>query len=313
MKKLCLFLAITALPLAGFSQFLGDSVIIYVDHRVEINMAVSDYAQLKSSEKVLSALEAFLKLLPAIQDQLSEDSPESITYSVGSSLSVEPGDPKIIYLLKEGELSDTGFRDQAIIEGEGFRITITTTDLSKITELSLIDCLKNVSAALPQKRHWSKSLYYECIEGKVNELSTKNNEFDFLELNFGAGAGLVKNNWVPDVTMGVGIGFNKKGNVRFPYVSSNMLFDFSEAGKTHLNTFMNVGYGWNISKEDKRNNLLKVELGYLISKQGNLFGENTFRVGMNWSPLKGVFVSPHLYITDNFKTVYPGIRIGFGF
>jgi len=56
-----------------------------------------------------------------------------------------------------------------------------------------------------------------------------------------------------------------------------------------------------------------VAIGYLIAKQGNLFGENIVRVGMNWSPLKGVFVSLRLYITDNLRTVYPDIRIGFGF
>ena len=48
--------------------------------------------------------------------------------------------------------------------------------------------------------------------------------------------------------------------------------------------------------------------------KGDLFGDNTFRLGLNWSLMKGrsVYVSPQLYFTDNFNTVFPGIRIGFG-
>ena len=145
------------------------------------------------------------------------------------------------------------------------------------------------------------------------KLEEKNNKIDFLELTLGAGAGLVNNTWVPDVSFGVGIGFDKKGVTRFPYISSNMLFDFDLEGSTYVNTFLNIGYGWDISRQPNKKEIVGVELGYLISQQGDLFGENTFKIGANWSPVKGVFVSPHLYVTDNFSTVYPGVRIGFGF
>ncbi len=53
-----------------------------------------------------------------------------------------------------------------------------------------------------------------------------------LNINLGAGGNLVRNQWVPDLSAGIGIGINKKGKIRFPYVSSNMLFDFTPEGKT---------------------------------------------------------------------------------
>ncbi len=133
-----------------------------------------------------------------------------------------------------------------------------------------------------------------------------------LEINLGAGADLIKSTWVSDLSLGVGIGLNRKGKVRFPYISSNVLFDFSPEDKININTFLNVGYGWNVNKEKKKD-LLTVELGYLVSRQGDLFGNNTFKFGFNWSPVKSVLVSPQLYVTDNFETAYPAIRIGFGF
>lgn len=81
----------------------------------------------------------------------------------------------------------------------------------------------------------------------------------------------------------------------------------------NINTFLNLGYRWNIDKEAAKPYLLGVQIGYLIGKQGDLFGDNTFKRDLNWSPVKTVFVSLQPYITNDFETVYPGIRIGFGF
>ena len=313
MKQLCLILMILTLSTASFGQMIRDSVIFYVDNRVEVNMAVPDYSDLKSSSGVVAALADFKRVVTQLQNQLSSESAEVVRYSVGGSVTVEPGNQKIVYLRKEGSFTNTGVRDRGIIVSKEFKIFITTSDISSITDLSLSECLEKVIAILHEKSRWSKSLYYECIDGAVMKIDDRNNELDFLELTLGAGAGLVKNAWVPDVSFGVGIGFNKKGVARFPYISSNMLFDFGSEGGTNINTFLNVGYGWDISKQTKKKEILGIELGYLISRQGDLFGENTFKLGANWSPVKGVFVNPHLYITDNFNTVFPGIRVGFGF
>ena len=291
-------------------------MIVYVDNRVEIIVAVPDYINLKSSDNATSALKEFESMIPEIVDKLSSGSADLVKFSVGSSVTVEPGDPQLVYLIKDGELSNTGFRDHVIINGKEFKIIITTSDISKISDLSLSKCLEKVVAILPEKTMMSKSLYYECIDEDIKVLEDKhktNPPVEFLEFNMGAGAGLIKSTWVPDISFGVGIGFNRKGALRYPYVSSNMLFDFDTESNTNINTFLNVGYGWNTKKQGKKIDLLAIELGYLISKQGDLFGENTFKLGVNWSPAKGIFVSPQLYITDNFKTAFPAIRIGFGF
>lgn len=312
MKKLCLILAISVLPTFGFTQFIGDTVIIYVDNRVEIKVAVADYIDLKTSDKIFSALEEFEKMIPEIEDQLSSASADLIKFSVGSSLTVEPGDPTFIYLIKDEELSNTGYRDQVIINGENFTVYITTSDILKITDLSLSSCLEKVIDLLPEKTMWSRSIYYECRNENIKKLETKSNSPDYLELQLGAGAGLVKNSLVTDISFGISLGLNHKGTIRAPYVSSNMVFDFGTESKININTFLNLGYQWEMNNKSEKRDFMGVELGYLISKQGDLFGENTFKFGINWSPAKLINVSPQLYITDNFKTIYPGIRIGFG-
>ena len=312
MKQLCLILAISGLSMPGFGQFIGDSVIVYVENRVEIKVALPDYNNLKTSDSVTIALQEFKRIMPVLENQLSPGTADFVNFSVGGSLTVEPGDPKVIYLNKDGELTNTGFRDQAIIRGEKFTIFITASDLSKISDLPLSQCFEKVITILPEKTHWAKSLYYECIDEKINELEIKNNYLDFLELQFGAGAGLIKSTWVADISFGVGLGLNHKGMLRAPYVSTNMVFDFDAESKMNIITFLNLGYKWNLEKRSEKPNLLGVELGYLIVKQGDFFGENTFKIGVNWSPAKHIYVSPQLYISDNFKTAFPGIRIGFG-
>jgi len=42
-KQLCLIFALSILPTYLFSQGIGDSVIVYVDNRLELNVAVPDY------------------------------------------------------------------------------------------------------------------------------------------------------------------------------------------------------------------------------------------------------------------------------
>ena len=149
MKQLCLFLAITALPSLGFSQFIGDSVIVYVDQRIEIKVAVPDYTDLKSSDSVIFALKEFKRIIPEIENQLSSGNADLIKYSVGGSLTVEPGDPKIIYLNKDGQLTNTGFRDKAIITGEKYEIFIITSDIAKFADFAAANCFEKVVSMRP--------------------------------------------------------------------------------------------------------------------------------------------------------------------
>jgi hypothetical protein len=215
--------------------------------------------------------------------------------------------------MKEGKLSDTGFRDQAVIVGDGFTISIITADISNVPDMDLVNCLEQVSTVLPEKIRWSKSIYYECIDNKVVLIEDKNNEMDMLEISLGAGASLVRNTWVPDLSVGFSLGLHHKGAPQGPGISSNFVFDFPSENNINVNTFLNLNYSWTINKKAKKPDMLSFEMGYLISRQGELFGKNTIKLAFSWSPAKFVTVSPQLYISDNFGQAYPGIRVGFGF
>ncbi|MEQ8713136.1 MAG: hypothetical protein RIC80_08960 [Cyclobacteriaceae bacterium] len=309
-------IALFGMPHASFSQSIGDTVIFYVDRMVEVKISVSDYSQLGNNGEIPQVLTAFGNVLPILEASLLGDQPELIRFQPDGSISIEPGDQSIIYQQGPGGLVNTGFRDRAVIAREDFEITISSGDISSISELALDQYLLGVINKLPPKTMRSRTLYFECTGQQTNELSNRhvtNPPMEFLELELGAGAGLVRNNWMTDVSLGVGVDFNKKGAHRYPYISTNMLFDFSENKEINVNTFLNLGYGWNVTKFSPRKDKLFVELGYLISRQGDLFEENTLRFGFKWSTVKGVYVNPHIYASDGLNNIYPGVRIGFGF
>ena len=249
MKQLCLFLLIIIFPSLGMAKYMQDTIVVYVDNRVELKIAIPDFAETTQTSVVIVALKEFESLMPEIVDQLNPEGPDLIKYSLENSLTIEPGHPKTIFLEKEGKMSHTGFRDQAIIETGESTIWITTTGISRITEWPISSCFENVVAALPDQIRWSKTLSYECIDGKVSELESKNNEVDMLSLQAGAGAGLIKSRWVADISFGVSLGLNKKGVPKGPYISSNMIFDFDAEQNMSINTFLNLGYRWTLNKQ----------------------------------------------------------------
>lgn len=312
MRHLCLILMLTFSPLLTFSQLIGDTVILYVDAKVEIKIAIPDFEELKTSDSIKLALYDFKKFIPAIGNNLTADKAELIKYKVGGELSIEPGEEKIIFFNEDDKLTNTGIRDQAILFGDKYTIYITTTDITHINNLDLVACVEKMNEQLPDKIRWSKSLIYDCSEDEVKMIEEENHRLDMLGIQLGAGAGLIKSKWVADLSFGLNLSLNHKGIPRGPYVSTNLIFDFDAEDNLNINTFLNVGYSFNVGNKTKKPDMLGVELGYLISKQGNLFGDNTFKLGVNWSPAKYMSVTPALYITDNFKQAFPGIRIGFG-
>ena len=67
------------------------------------------------------------------------------------------------------------------------------------------------------------------------------------------------------------------------------------------------------SDNPDNNRILRIEAGYLLSDNSEVFEENTFKLGLNWSVGKSVFVSPSIYFPGEFDRVFPGVRVGIGF
>ena len=321
MRKVCLILiTVLAISNANAQKYvgLGDTIVVYIDHRVEIKLSVADYSTFSEDHAAYKLLMRFQSLLPEVTGRLDPETPDMVTYNGEDKLVVEEGALNYQFLLDDEGIRDTGFRDVAILDSKESFVMITSTDISIISELQLQKCFSEVIPILPESKNNSYRVVYDCNNGSVtlreDELSS-DASIDMLSLTAGAGAGLIKNQWVADLSAEIGLHFNRKGVLAYnPYVSANMIFDFDAEDNISTNTFLNLGFRWNQDRKSDRPDWLGLELGYLISQNGDMFGDNTFKFGLNWSLIKGrsVYVSPQLYFTDNFNTVYPAIRIGIG-
>ena len=89
------------------------------------------------------------------------------------------------------------------------------------------------------------------------------------------------------------------------------MYFFDIDSKLVLNGFANVGYRYNFSNNIYKPNWVGVEVGYNVNRNGDMFGENTFKFAVNWEAGRYITVSPQLYFSGS--TTYPALRIGFGF
>lgn len=313
MKKAILtFIISICISSIGKAQAIGDTIISYIENQIELKVIIEDFDKLRHSNQLVNDLENFQRHFSALEVTFELQEAELITYTPDSLITVEKIIAKSIYLIQDSSPINTGIRDKVVIHSKNTIINMTTSDLNNLKGVDFSGYLKKVIAQLPEKTRFSKSLYFQCKNNEVTSLeekNTTNSEIDAIELTASAGVGLFKNQWIGDFTFRLGFSLNKKGAIDyFPYLTANLMYDFPSSNRTNINTFLSLGYQWTL-----KSTKMRAEFGYLVSRQGGLFDENTFRFGLNWSPADAISVSPQIYFSDGFKKVTPGLRIGFGF
>jgi hypothetical protein len=87
----------------------------------------------------------------------------------------------------------------------------------------------------------------------------------------------------------------------------------STSSTTYNNTFLNLSLGNRFNTKLKSNLLLsefEAGIGYLVEREGEYYGKNTFKLFASVvTKSKFIRLSPEIYITDNFKEVFPGFSI----
>ncbi|WP_347839540.1 hypothetical protein [uncultured Draconibacterium sp.] len=154
-------------------------------------------------------------------------------------------------------------------------------------------------------------------EVKANFSSRGQQNYDMLLLSAGIGSGWVKNTFVSDVTLRMGLSFGKKGLYKNAYyIDWNMMYDFSESNDSkffELNHFVSLSYDRNFSNNPEQDKWYGFSVGYLVKRNNDFFKENTFRIAINKKVNDTFSVKPELYFNDFFKNVYPGIRVSVAF
>lgn len=167
-----------------------------------------------------------------------------------------------------------------------------------------------------EELHSDKSRYLKNIKG--------NSPFG-IKLN--TGAGLVRNKISPVFEAGVSFAPQKQDyyslgpwpSYTFMNITANRYYTFEQnvdaSFTTFNNTFINFSIGNRNNTRLKSNFLVsefEIGAGYQIEREGSYFGKNTFKLfGSIVTRSKFIRLTPELYITDNFKELFPGFTVKF--
>lgn len=191
--------------------------------------------------------------------------------------------------------------------------------LEELSEYSFDAVEKSIESEIKTKTDWyinrtTNTIWVKISDGNTSEILHRKTttSYDTDQILLGAGAGLeyVKNNWNGSFNVNMSFVFGKKRvnrhAIRFAY---DWMYTFSSANEKHINQWLSTGYAHNFSKHPDHKKWFGVSLGYLIHSQGDLFEDNTFRLGMDRKIHKYVTLVPQIYFHDFFKEVYPGLKI----
>jgi len=290
-----------------------DSISVHIDDKMEINMTVYDFKALgENVEKDLKTLQSILKTNSDIAGKVTY----SIFYKPDKSMSIKQTGPGERIFWENEKQIRYKFNNQCFIDADKYQMQIQFDEFERLISDSLIFKIKEVIETTNSVQGGFSATYnYSYQEGKLvhnKQLDRVNGQMDAISLKGGVGVNMIKNQPVIDLSAEVGFTFSKKGIWKNQYyLSYNQLSDFDENSKINPNGFINAGYRRNLSNTVGKSNWLGVELGFIVSRNGNLFEKNTFRLGVNWEIGKYMSVSPQLYFSKNMS--YPALRIGFGF
>ena len=296
-----------------YGQKVGlDSVCVFIDDKMELNLTIYDYKTLKGElEKDLKSLQVILK----DNKDITETGYYSITYEPDKLLSFKNGSPGERIIWDNGKQTRYHFDKKCIINSGSYHMMIQFNNLGSVVSDSLIIKINQVvDSVIADEDRFTKTYNYSYVGTTLihqSQLDKISGQQDVLSLKGGVGVNLIRNQPVIDLSAEVGFQFAKNGLLKNQfYLSYNQLSSFDLNSNVNMNGFFNVGYRKNLSNALNNPNWLGVEIGYLTLKNGDLFGKNTFRFGLNWEVGKYITVSPQLYFSNS--GLFPAIRIGFG-
>jgi hypothetical protein len=316
MKNLKQVAITTLLILASSISFaqktLKDSISVKIEDKIEARVSIYDYSDLNST--LLKDLESLQEIL-SITEDIPEHTPYSIVYKPNQKLTIKTLQKTETIIWEKGKHMPYEFENRCTILSDKYLMTFYFSDLAELSSEGFTSKLKEaINLTIADNSRYSKLFNYTFDKNSLVNSSNYNiaETSDMLFLKAGVGTNLIKNRLVIDLAGEIGIGLNKKGITKNQYyVSYNLLYDFIENSSANLNGFLNIGYQHNFTNSKDKNNWLGLEFGYLVNQNGNLFDDDTFRVGFNWELGSSISVSPQLYISK--ENTFPGLRIGFGF
>lgn len=288
-----------------------DSIAVQIENNINVKMSIYDYYELKETvENDLKQLHSILKE----DKEIPDNSPYIILFKPNKKLNIKNLETTEKTIWENGKHKNYNFENTCEIRTENYLMVIEYNDLEELISEDLITHLKDVIDETSTKENRYSRLFNYTFKDNIlvdsNDYTLESSN-DYLYLKSGVGANLIKSEFVIDFNFELGFGLSKKGIQKSQYYASyNLLYDFIDNSSIDLNGFLSLGFRHNFSDRDDKNNWIGMEFGYLITQNGELFNDDTFRFGVNWELSSSISVSPQIYF--NSELTYPGLRIGIG-
>ncbi|SDM08772.1 hypothetical protein SAMN05421823_110124 [Catalinimonas alkaloidigena] len=314
---------LTLLCLAGTAtaQTYPDTILIHLPDRAQLQLAVPNAGKLDAIESLNALLQRLEQDLAPVQDSLVDPHRVTVVRYVhgteGRQLTVQnttEAGYEVRYdargtLAAQQRQADTVYFP---VGGAGpARLTLpSVTRLADVIAADPDARLREVVAKAHPRFQQTVTYNPDAAE----PVQTHFKHTDQLEITGGAGVGVVRDKLVPDLALNFAFRFSKKAQPSAHYfaVSPSLHYFFARQPegnyKMDVNTFVSVAYARRFPQS-----IVGLGAGYLVRNKGDYFGDNTIKLfGWLGGVEKNYRVYPELIITDNFKTVFPGIRFGIG-
>jgi hypothetical protein len=324
----------------------ADTISIELGSKSRLLIPVNNVRQINTLPSINAALQRLNKDIgPARDSLINPQLPTTIFYiesgDGGRTLKVNTKDidRTEMYLVKESGLIKTKVNpDSVLIElADKQRFLFILGNVNELTQLEKQDLdallpklavevndfmeVRKKKDLFPYKGAYAANYKLDPSGNRKLKMEMRSTHNDYLKVDIGIGAALVRDQLAP--TLGIGWQIIMDNHFSFGVSYNNLFFfDRRENGsyKTSVSSFLSLDLGNAFGNRktqigERSVTWQTLSVGYLINKQGNYFGDNTWKASLSLTgrKLSGFHVIPEIYFTDNFKSVFPGLRIGVGF
>lgn len=157
-------------------------------------------------------------------------------------------------------------------------------------------------------------LLFILLNTSVNAQTDSTKGLHDIGLDFKIGVGNVRNSFAPTIDFRLFYTNTKNFKIQTAYQS---YFFFERKLNREFNTFTNGLVSLTFLKYRAKNTWAGVSVSYLVNRSGDYFKGTTMKLGFPVEIEKKYFsalnliISPEVWFTNDFKTVFPGISIRF--
>ena len=201
-----------------------------------------------------------------------------------------------------------------IYENIQSRNTLDSVDLDQLINNSRSALEGNMNKHTP-----FSSTFQHTENSQVEKLEYSSRNLDQIEITASIGLGLIRHDISPRIDGSISFDFMNKRAQLHNKLKLNASFFYSfrpklEGGTSmYTNGFIGLEYAHNFSATEEA--LYGLGVHYLAWQNGPIFGEgDTWKVNfVYYNPKYRLQIQPELYFTNDFKEVFPGMSVLFGF